>query len=732
VVRASQAGPVPGARLGLPVSLASHFTGRPDTLGALSRLLVPGSAVALVPDLGAGASAWEWRGSRGKTQAAVHAAGSLLRSGAVELVAWVDASSRASLLDGLAFAATGTGLDPAGGAEAAAARFVAWLSATRQRWLVVLDDLRDPADVAGLWPAGRAGSTLVTARDPAAVVGSPTCLVPVSPYSQREAVAALLAWLSTDPDTRSGQLDLALALGGEPAAIAHAGAVIATAELTCRQYHEQFLRQRAAIEASSGREVSAPAVTWVMSAEHAEILEPGAGTWPLLVMASLLSPHGIPLAVLTSRAACRYLTGSGVIRPTAPERAMAAAMALHAAGLLVIDGNGSLPVARMSLPLQAAVRAAAPQGLLDQAIAAAADALAEWRSGDDPRSAASVLLRSCIGALRSAAGDALLAGGRYHRVLVAAGQSRDAAGLIGPAAAWWRQLAGDSARLLGEGHVETLAVASLAASALLAAGQPEDALGWARWVMARRDDTLGPDHPGTIRAATVLGRALAAAGQYPDAIALLHDTAVRGARVLGPVHAATVAAWYEHAEACLAAGRAGDAVSSLRQSLADLTESLGPDDACTLSAAERLAGACVAAGHAEEGIGAYGEVVSCRERLLGEDHPDTLRTCVLLASAHGTAGHMSAALRIHQQAHAGYCRALGEGHRDTLACAAGLAGAHADAGQMTAAMSVLDDAISRAGRDLPPGDPLTAQLRQARSELAGRFAAPVTTTRAKG
>jgi hypothetical protein len=498
--------------------------------------------------------------------------------------------------------------------------------------------------------------------------------------------------------------------------------VIATADLTCRQYHEQFLRRKAAIEAGSGRPVPAPAVTWIMSVEHAEILEPGGGTWPLLVMTSLLAPQGIPLEVLTSVAACRYLAGSSVTGPTGPQQAMAAVTALHAAGLLAVDGNSPVPVARMSLPLQAAVRAAAQPGLLDQAIAATADALAQWRPGDDPRSAASVLLRSCAGALRPAAGDALLAGGRQHRVLVAAGHSLDAAGLAGPAAAWWRQLAGDSARLLGEDHAETLAVASLAASALLAAGQPENALSWARWVMARRAGTLGPDHPGTIRAATVLGRALAAAGQHGDAITLLHDTAARGARVLGPAHAATLATRHAHAEACLAAGRASDAVSSLRQSVADLTESLGPDDACTLSATERLADACLAAGRASEATGIYGEVASGQERLLGEDHPDTLRTRVLLASAHGVAGHMSVALRQHQQAHAGYCRAFGEGHRESLACAAGLAGAYADAGQMTAALSVLDDAIRRARRGLPPGDPLTTRLRQARSGLAGRFA----------
>ena len=272
----------------MSVPFAGHFTRRPDTLGELAELLVPGSAVALVPDRDA--APWQWYGSRGKTQAAAHAAVHLRRSGSVDLVAWVDASGRASLLDGLASAAAQAGLDIAGGGEAAAAQLGAWLRVTRQPWLVVLDDLRDAADVAAMWPAGPAGITLVTARDPAVVADLPARLVPVPCYSQREAVAALSAWLSTDPDHRSGQLDLALALECEPTAIAHAGSVISTAELTCREYHDLFLRQKAQIEAATGRQVPAATVTWALSAEHAEVLEPGTGTWPLLDKPTPQSP----------------------------------------------------------------------------------------------------------------------------------------------------------------------------------------------------------------------------------------------------------------------------------------------------------------------------------------------------------------------------------------------------------------------------------------------------------
>ena len=65
------------------------------------------------------------------------------------------ATSRASILSGYAQAAAELGLDHERDAEVVAARFLAWLDGTARPWLVVLDDLRDAADLDGLWPGGR-------------------------------------------------------------------------------------------------------------------------------------------------------------------------------------------------------------------------------------------------------------------------------------------------------------------------------------------------------------------------------------------------------------------------------------------------------------------------------------------------------------------------------------------------------------------------------------------------
>ena len=156
-------------RSGLVPPLAEGFIARPETVPGLEAALVPGAAVALVPGQEAAGGSRDWPGSCGKTQLASYVAGSLWRSRAVDLLAWVSATSRASVLSGYGQAAAKLGLDHAGDAESVAARVVAWLGGASRPWLVVLDDLCSAADLEGLWPAGPAGRLLITTADPATV-----------------------------------------------------------------------------------------------------------------------------------------------------------------------------------------------------------------------------------------------------------------------------------------------------------------------------------------------------------------------------------------------------------------------------------------------------------------------------------------------------------------------------------------------------------------------------------
>ncbi len=157
-------------RSGTVPALADGFSARLETAPALAAALRPGAAVALVPDRAAAPAAFpgpaaapaaqDWLRSSGKTQLAAAFAESLWQSGGADLLVWIEATSRASVLSGYAAAtAAATGRDQASSGESVAAQFLSWLGETSRPWLVVLDDLADPANLDGLWPApGRPGA----------------------------------------------------------------------------------------------------------------------------------------------------------------------------------------------------------------------------------------------------------------------------------------------------------------------------------------------------------------------------------------------------------------------------------------------------------------------------------------------------------------------------------------------------------------------------------------------
>ena len=100
-VRPVQTGAVP--------ALADGFVTRPETVPGLAEALVPGAMVVLADGPGGPGLAE----ACGKTQLAAFLAGHLWRRGQVKLLAWVDASSRASVLSGYVEAAAAVGIDPA-------------------------------------------------------------------------------------------------------------------------------------------------------------------------------------------------------------------------------------------------------------------------------------------------------------------------------------------------------------------------------------------------------------------------------------------------------------------------------------------------------------------------------------------------------------------------------------------------------------------------------------------
>jgi tetratricopeptide (TPR) repeat protein len=695
---------------------------RAETAADLAAALAVGGVVVLVPVRVAGEASGSWLESCGKTQLAVSVAESMWRSGKLELLVWADASSRASVLSCYMEAAAAVGRGDGEG-DAGAGRFAAWLGRTSRPWLVVLDDVRDTADLAGLWPVGPAGRVLVTTSHPSALSGGQRALIhPVGVFGPDQAVSLLVNRLAAEPGKCLGAEDLVAELGYEPLAVDQAGAVIASSALSCRDYLERFVRKRAGM---ARRSPPAASVTWAMSAEHAERLLPGGAVRTVLALAAVLDGHGIPGEVFTSQAVCDHLAkaAGGLAGPEGAREALDAAeraglLSVGPAGTATVGPAGTATVVRMSKAVQAAVRAAAPAGTLDPAALAAADALVQVWPADEQPAWLARSLRSCVATLRAVAGDVLWADG-CHPALLRAGQSHDRVHLASVSVGYWRDLAGASDQALGQGHPDTLTARERLAAAYLAAGRLTEAVAGFQQVLAERVRLLGPGHPSAVAARLDVGQALVAAKRFGDAVTVLDRVVGDYERVQGADHPATLLARDRLAAACLAAGRPADAIRHYRRALADRERVQGAPHPDTIATRQRLAGAYLATRRYKDAISHYERALAGSEHVLGNDHPDTITARSNLASAYHAAGRMVPALSLSEQTRADATRVWGADHPGTLTTCANLALAYYQAGRRTDAIGLLRDTAARCERVLPADDPITQAVRDSLASIAG-------------
>jgi tetratricopeptide (TPR) repeat protein len=697
----------------------------------VERTLASGVAVVLTCDAPPAEAARDGQGSCGKTQLAVLAAQSMWQARQVDLLVWVNATSRESVLSGYVDAARAVmGTELLGTAESIAARFVSWLTEVGRPWLVVLDDLPDPEVLNGLWPEGPTGAVLITTTSPPAVfAGRRARVVPVTAFSTREALNYIMGRLVADTDQRLGAMALVEELGGDPLALAQATTVIVGSGLTCLDYRDLFVRKRAQISNTNGhvRELPAAAITWTLSLEQADRLAAGGAARLLLVLATLLGSHGIPGTVFATPAVYQYLAGAATGGPPdsnlswGPEyrqQTWDALLVLERTGLLALDSPGPGETVWMSRAVQSAVEAALPDGLRDRAARVAADALLAVWPDEEPQGWLAAALRSCAASLIRATGDLLWVGG-CHPLLLRAGQSLVSARLAGPAAAYWMNITATTERVLGPDHPDAVMAAEQLADAYMTSGQAPEAIRWYEWVLVLRIRTLGQDHVDTIATRRNMGHALVAAGQLRDAATALEQVTNDYERVLGADHLDTIGAREDLAAAYGAAAQYADAASLYRRTLGDRDRIQGSRDPATLDTRQKLADTFLAAGQPRDARKEYRRVLDGRERALGPDNLDTIAALLGLGSAYYAQGKMASALQFYEEAVTRYGRVLGVDHRDTLAARASLATVYYRVGRLTDAVTLLRDTVARCERVLPYGDPLTQTARESLENIAG-------------
>jgi len=714
------------------------------------------------------------QGGTGKTQLAVEFTHAMWNTRAVEILIWVNAASRESVITGFAQAAnTVDAAQPDEGAETAAARFVSWLAHTRRPWALVIDDLAELSDLEDLWPSGASGRVLITTRLPAsafedaAAEGGPAAgldvrVVPVPGLNRREALDYVTSRLTDYPDQRIEALDLGEDLAGLPLALAQATAAMSARRQGCREYRALLAERMPHMPAVPGTSAAVLA-TWSIAAECAHELPPAGLAWPTLVLTAMLDHHGVPGAVLTSPAASGYIAGRPSTANTADQNMVRAAINnLAQAGLVTIDPVSPARTVQMHASVQAAVRAYLPAADLEQVVLAAADALLEtWPDGDvaaqriEGQLAQAQLeqaLRDCAATLRTSDGG-LLWKPEAHPLLFRAGLSLEHSRLSEAAITYWKSMVATSTRLLGPAHANAVVARDRLAAAYEAAGKSADAIAVFQTALTEREQHQGAEHPETIAARAHLAHAYQSAGRPADAIGLYERTVADSARLLGAAHPVTLDARASLAEtyqasgepreaiaayeallgdaehllglghpttlgaraslgaAYAASGRAKDAIGQYQRALSDQERMRGPDHPDTIAARASLASAYRSAGKQKDAIGQYERVLADRERISGADHPDTIAARANLAYAFRGAGRLREAVPLYERTLADRMRVQGSDHRDTLTARSNLAACYQQARRLTDAIPQYEKALADSERMLGPGDMETLTTR---------------------
>ncbi len=642
--------------------LTGSYSPRQET-GLDPASLPPGRTTVLLPPDDGAARSLRGLGGTGKTHLAATVARGYLDQRAAGLVLWITATSQDAVIGSYARAWHDLGMRaPAEGPQRAAAEFRDWLATTDQPWLVVLDDLSDAGALEDLWPRGTAGRVLVTTNRRDAVQRPDSHVTMVGAFSPREALSYLTEWLRTEPDHRVGAPDLATELGFLPIALGQAAAVMTGAGLGCREYRALLAERKSQLTAGSADTYASIATAaWSLSVEFADQLPPAGLARRALTLISVLGPQGIPGTLLATQAARSYLAGYTEAFPPDEAQARSAVHNLARAGLVTIDtGSAARTVLAHELVQTIARQSLAPaEG--DQAVRAAADALAEIWSGPARPADVEQSLRDCAAKLREVGGTALWAP-QCHPVLLQAGRSLVSSGHSGPAVAYWRTMLNISQRQLGPGHAQTVRFRDLLGGASKTPEHAGEAIAMYQGVLNQLENTEGACHPATLAARASLARAYRAADRPQDAITLTAQTAAECDQVLGSNHPDTLAARSNLADSYLAAGRAKEAIDLRKRTLAELERVQGPDHLDTIAARASLALAYRSIKKLKDAVKLYQRTLDDRERVQGPRHRDTIVTRRELAFSYHLAGKLAYSVAQYEHALADCREAFGPGH----------------------------------------------------------------------
>ncbi|MFD6397614.1 tetratricopeptide repeat protein [Nocardia sp. NPDC060249] len=586
-------------------------------------------------------------------------------------VVWIRADSAQNVEQGLA--EFGTRLQPILAEVLTvpdlAERGTQWL-ATHTGWLLVLDNVENPADIATLSARTRGkGRVVITGR--LSLPWQPGATVLFLDVLSAEEAERLLVGLATalGPRDLDGVAELCAVLGYLPLAIEQAGAYLGQDRfITIRGYMKKLTDQpgptldRAAAGADPQRTI---ARIWRVTLDR--ITDTDSTAVELLRVLAWYAPDRIPITLC-------HNTDTDNTGHSGDETDISAALAVLAAYNMVIPDPGSeslsihrlvQTVARTPDPADPHRNPEAIEHAHHQAVETLHTGLPDYL---DP--AAWPTWRTLlphVDALTShtTAGrdsvTATLAEIRNHTGLFLDGQ-----GLYANALAHLQTALTDNQRVLGADHLDTLSTRNNLAATYWSAGRTAEAIPLFERTLADRARVLGADHPDTLQSRNNLAATYESAGRFAETIPLHERTLADRARVLGADHPGTLQSRNNLATAYESVGRFTEAIPLHKRTLTDRVRVLGADHPYTLASRNNLALTYQSAGRTAEAIPLFERTLTDRVRVLGEDHPSTLTSRNNLAAAYDSVGRAAEAIPLFEQVLVDCERVLGADHPLTV------------------------------------------------------------------
>ncbi|MEU9575162.1 tetratricopeptide repeat protein [Streptomyces massasporeus] len=668
-------------------------------------------------------------GGVGKTQLAAQYANAAWTDGNLDVLIWVNANTRSSIIS--AYAQAGVELcsgDPDDISHAARA-FLAWLTPKGRidlcRWLIILDDVSSPSDLRGLWPpAAKNGRTLVTTRRrDSAFRGDRRKIAKVGLFRKNEAISYLESSLAAG--NRRETVDelgrLVCDLGHLPLALSQAAAYIVDADLDCATYRAKLADRARRLEELVPDTDALPddqnvtlAAAWSLSIERADNLSPAGLARPVLQLTSFLDANGIPESVLTSSLALNYLSE---LRNDSPQfatkqaeavsrnEAVAALRVLHRLNLIDHSSGGSDTAIRVHQLIQRATRDHLSHQAYDKTAYAAADALVAAWPDIELNSTLSQVLRANAFALTYLAEEAFYRAGAAHYLQFHLGKSIGETGQAKAAVKYFRDFTDSASRQLGSQHPSTLTAQASLGMWLGESGDPRGAAEILAISLDGMHAIFGADHAHTLATQGNLAHYLSQTGDLEVARAAFEDLLDHITRVAGPDDPEVLTVRNNLASL---QGESGDAVSAaiaFGELLSDRQRILGRDHPDTLSTRMNLASWQGGSGDTAGAVSQFFELVSDMTRVLGADHPDTLITRGNLALWLGNSGDVPRAISSFTELVEDMTRVFGPDHPHTLTTRGNLANWQRQSGDKSGATLALSKLLEEMKASLGPGHP---------------------------